>query len=333
MGAAGPTVHAAMPGVICAITLRGACAAPRRGETLIPMTVEHTWIRPEGRAPLEPGELSPERAVPGTIARPEYVGKSEAVSDSGPRVQTPDVIERVREASRIAAIALEAAGEAARPGATTDDVDRAVHETLIEHGAYPSTLGYLGFPKSCCTSLNEVICHGIPDSTVMREGDILNVDVTAFIHGVHGDTNATFAIGAIDARLEDLIEHTHEAMMRGIRAAKSGREVNVIGRVIEKYLTRRGYQSVADYTGHGVAEGFHNGLVIPHYDSAPQFDDVIEPGMTFTVEPMVTIGSQSWEMWQDGWTVVTKDRGFTAQFEHTLVTTDDGYEILTTVGP
>ena len=294
------------------------------------MTVEHTWTRPADRAVLTPGDVSPRRSVPASIQRPEYVGKTEAVSDSGPRVQTPDVIARVREASRIAAIALEAAGEAAKPGVTTDEIDAVVHSSLVSHGAYPSTLGYLGYPKSCCTSLNEVICHGIPDSTVMQEGDILNVDVTAFIHGVHGDTNATFAIGEIDPRLTELIDHTHEAMMRGIRAAKIGREVNVIGRVIEKYLARRGYESVADYTGHGVAEGFHNGLVIPHYDSAPQFDDVIEENMTFTVEPMVTIGSQAWEMWDDGWTVVTKDRGFTAQFEHTLVTTEDGYEILTT---
>lgn len=317
---------------MCSIARRIMHVGARDGERLMLMTVEHTWIRPEGRAPLKPGELSPERSVPGSIPRPEYVGKSEAVSDSGPRVQSREIIERVREASRIAAIALAAAGEAAQPGATTDEVDAAVHESLITHGAYPSTLGYLGFPKSCCTSLNEVICHGIPDSTVMQEGDILNVDVTAFIHGVHGDTNATFAIGEIDPRLEELIEHSHEAMMRGIRAAKNGREVNVIGRVIEKYLARRGYESVADYTGHGVAEGFHNGLVIPHYDSAPMFDDIIEPDMTFTVEPMVTIGSQAWEMWDDGWTVVTKDRGFTAQFEHTLVTTDDDIEILTVVG-
>lgn len=296
------------------------------------MTVEHTWIRPEGRELLVPGEISPRRDVPASIARPEYVDKDEAVSDSGPKVQTPEIIERMREASRIAALALEAAGEAAKPGVTTDEIDAIVHDVLISHGAYPSTLGYLGFPKSCCTSLNEVICHGIPDSTVMQEGDILNVDVTAFIYGVHGDTNATFAVGDIDPRLTELIDHTHESMMRGIRAGKVGREVNVIGRVIEKYLSRRGYESVRDYTGHGIAEGFHNGLVIPHYDSAPVFDDVIEPNMTFTVEPMVTMGSQDWEMWDDGWTVVTADRGFTAQFEHTLVTTEDGFELLTMTG-
>ncbi|MCT1774730.1 type I methionyl aminopeptidase [Brachybacterium sp. p3-SID957] len=295
------------------------------------MTVEQGWIRPEGRAPLVPGTIGPRRAVPACIERPEYVDKDEAVSDSGPKVQSADVIERMREASRIAALALQAAGEAASPGITTDAIDAVVHDVLVTEGAYPSTLGYLGFEKSCCTSLNEVICHGIPDSTVMQDGDILNVDVTAYIHGVHGDTNATFLVGDVDPRIEELVERSHEAMMRGIRAAKIGRQVNVIGRVIEKYVGRFGYESVRDFTGHGVAEGFHNGLVIPHYDSAPMFDDEIAEGMTFTVEPMVTIGAQEWEQWDDGWTVVTKDRSFTAQFEHTLVMTAEGPELLTVV--
>ena len=298
------------------------------------MTVEHIdassrWLRPEGRALVTPGEISPLRPVPDRIERPEYVGKEEAVSDSGPAVQTPDVIARVREASRIAAIALQAAGEATRPGVTTDEIDAIVHDVLVEHGAYPSTLDYLGYPKSCCTSLNEVICHGIPDSTVMEEGDILNVDVTAYLDGVHGDTNATFLVGEVDPHVAELVERTEEAMWRGIRAARPGREVNVIGRVIEKFVGRHGYESVRDYTGHGVAEGFHNGLVIPHYDSAPMFDDIIEPRMTFTVEPMVTLGSQAWEQWDDGWTVVTADRSFTAQFEHTFLITEEGYETLT----
>jgi methionyl aminopeptidase len=239
------------------------------------------------------------------------------------------VIERVREASRIAALALEAAGRATEPGVTTDQIDAVVHDVLIQHGAYPSTLGYLGYPKSCCTSLNEVICHGIPDDTVMQEGDILNVDVTAYLDGVHGDTNATFLVGQVAPEVEELVERTREATMRGIRASQVGRQVNVVGRVIEKYVGRFGYESVHDYTGHGVAEGFHNGLVIPHYDSAPLFDDVIEENMTFTVEPMVTLGSQEWEQWDDGWTVVTKDRSFTAQFEHTLLITSGGPEILT----
>ncbi|ATG51907.1 type I methionyl aminopeptidase [Brachybacterium vulturis] len=295
------------------------------------MTVEQEWFRPEDREVLVPGVPTPRRPVPGNIERPEYVGKDEAVSDSGPFVQSADVIARVREASRIAALALQAAGEAAQPGVTTDHIDAVVHDVLLEHGAYPSTLGYLGFEKSCCTSLNEVICHGIPDSTVMRSGDILNVDVTAYIGGVHGDCNATFLVGDVHPRAQELVERAHEAMMRGVKVARPGREVNVIGRVIEKFAARHGLESVQDYTGHGVAEGFHNGLIIPHYDSAPLFDDVIEEHMTFTIEPMITLGSQAWEMWDDGWTVVTKDRSFSAQFEHTMLITAEGPELLTVV--
>ena len=278
-----------------------------------------------------PGTLSPRRAVPARIERPEYVGKDEAVSDSGPFVQSADVIARVREASRVAALALQAAGEAAVPGVTTDHIDAVVHDVLIENGAYPSTLGYLGFEKSCCTSLNEVICHGIPDSTVMEAGDILNVDVTAYLDGVHGDCNATFLVGDVHPRAHELVETAHAAMMRGIKVARPGREVNVIGRVIEKFVSRHGMESVRDYTGHGVAEGFHNGLIIPHYDSAPMFDDVIEEDMTFTIEPMVTLGSQAWDQWDDGWTVVTRDGSYSAQFEHTMLITDEGPELLTVV--
>src|SRR5699024_6963237 len=174
-----------------------------------------------------------------------------------------------------------------------------LHDVPRENGAYPSTLGYLGFEKSCCTSLNEVICHGIPDSTVMQSGDILNVDVTAYIHGVHGDCNATFPVGDVHPRAQDLAEKAHAAMMRGIKVARPGGEVNVIGRVIEKFVARHGMESVRDYTGHGVAEGFHNGLIIPHYDSAPMFDDVIEEGMTFTIEPTVTLGYQALDQLDD----------------------------------
>ena len=291
---------------------------------------DERWLRPDNRAPLTPGTISPLLEVPASITRPEYAFKDEAKSDDcGPYVQTPEIIEKVRAASRIAAIALREAGRVAEPGVTTDHVDRVVHEVLLDHGAYPSTLGYLSFPKSCCTSLNEVICHGIPDSTVMEEGDILNVDVTAFIDGVHGDTNATFAIGEVAEEAQLLIERAEEAMWRGIRAAKVGREVNVVGRVIEKYVSRFGYESVHDFTGHGVAEGFHNGLIIPHYDSAPFFDDVIEENMIFTVEPMVTLGSQDWDKWEDDWTITTKDKSYTAQFEHTFLITADGYEVLT----
>jgi methionyl aminopeptidase len=203
----------------------------------------------------------------------------------------------------------------------------------LDHGAYPSTLGYRGFPKSLCTSVNEVICHGIPDSTELRDGDIVNIDVTAYVVldgiGVHGDTDATYLVGTVDEPSRLLVERTREALMRGIKAVAPGRAINVIGRVIEKYAGRFGYGVVRDFTGHGIGTAFHSGLVVPHYDAAPRHADVIQPGMTFTIEPMLTLGTHEWQMWDDGWTVVTKDRKRSAQFEHTLVVTEQGAEILT----
>ncbi|MEO3779989.1 type I methionyl aminopeptidase [Micromonospora sp. B11E3] len=280
------------------------------------------------RAPLTPGTLSPLRPVPGHIVRPEYVGKKAPQEYRGSHVQTPETIERMRVASRLAAQATQLAGEHCKPGVATDEIDRVVHEFLCDHGAYPSTLGYKGFPKSCCTSLNEVICHGIPDSTVLQDGDIINVDVTAYIGGVHGDTNATFCVGEVSEEARLLVERTHEAMMRGIKAVAPGRQINVIGRVIQSYAKRFGYGVVRDFTGHGIGESFHSGLYVPHYDTTRP-TDVMEPGMTFTIEPMITLGTYQYDMWDDGWTVVTKDRRWTAQFEHTIVVTDDGREILT----
>jgi methionyl aminopeptidase len=280
------------------------------------------------RTLLTPGVISPERAVPSHIRRPEYVGKERPSRNDDPWVQTPEIIEAMRVASRIAAQALEAGGETVKPGVTTDEVDRVVHEFLIDHGAYPSTLNYKGFPKSCCTSLNEVICHGIPDSTVIEDGDIVNIDVTAYIGGVHGDTNATFLAGDVTEEDRLLVERTREATARAIRAVRPGRELNVVGRVIESYAKRFGYGVVRDFTGHGIGRSFHSGLVVLHYDE-PNVHTVLEPGMTFTIEPMITLGTIDYDLWDDGWTVVTKDRARTAQFEHTVLVTADGVEILT----
>ncbi|WP_282780212.1 MULTISPECIES: type I methionyl aminopeptidase [unclassified Nocardia] len=280
------------------------------------------------RKPLVPGTQSPIREVPKSIERPEYVWKKTVNEGHEPWVQTPETIEKMRIASKIAAQALAEAGKAVAPGVTTDQLDAIAHEYLCDHGAYPSTLGYKGFPKSCCTSLNEVICHGIPDSTVIEDGDIVNIDVTAYIHGVHGDTNATFLAGDVDEEVRLLVERTEEATMRAIKAVRPGRALNVIGRVIESYANRFGYGVVRDFTGHGVGPTFHSGLVILHYDQ-PAVEAEIEPGMTFTIEPMINLGGIDYEIWDDGWTVVTKDRAWTAQFEHTLVVTDTGAEILT----
>jgi methionyl aminopeptidase len=277
---------------------------------------------------IEPATISAQREVPATIDRPRYVGRPAPDRYTGDDIQPPEVIERMRIAGRLAAQAMHAAAAVIGPGVTTDDLDRVVHEFLIDHGAYPSTLGYRGFPKSCCTSVNEVICHGIPDSRPLEDGDIVKIDVTAYIHGVHGDTCATFFCGEVDEHIRLLTERTQEALVRAIKAVKPGRQVNIIGRVVESYARRFGYGVVRDYTGHGVHTTFHSGLVIPHYDE-PAYDTVIKPGMTFTIEPMITLGSGDWYMWDDGWTVLTADGSRCAQFEHTLVVTESGAEVLT----
>src|SRR5690606_10243959 len=199
-----------------------------------------------------------------------------------------------------------AVGEAAKPGVTTDELDGIGHDFVVAHDAYPSTLGYRGFPKSVCTSLNEVICHGIPDDTVLEVGDIINIDITAYIDGVHGDSNVTFIGGEAAPAVADLVERTKESLARGIKAIGLGRQVNVIGRAIESYARRFDYGVVRDFTGHGVGEAFHSGLIIPHYDAAPDHDTVMEPGMVFTIEPMLTLGTPEqpgtteWDEWADG---------------------------------
>jgi methionyl aminopeptidase len=280
------------------------------------------------RAALAPGTVSAIRPVPASIARPEYVGKPAPTPYDGPERKDPETIAAMRIAGRLAADALVEVGRSIAPGVTTDELDRIGHEFLCDHGAYPSTLGYRGFPKSLCTSLNEVICHGIPDSTLLEDGDICNIDITAFIGGVHGDTNATFLVGDVDEEVRLLVERTREATRRAIKAVAPGRPISVIGRVIESYARRFDYGVVRDFTGHGIGTSFHTGLVIPHYDD-PRNDTLIESGMTFTIEPMITLGTHDYDIWDDAWTVVTKDRRWTAQFEHTLAVTDTGCEILT----
>ena len=274
------------------------------------------------------------RAVPPSIARPEYVGQPRAARYTGSEVKDAETIELMRVAGRLAAQALEEVGRSIKPGVTTDELDRVGHEFLCDNGAYPSTLGYPGggrgpaFPKSLCTSLNEVICHGVPDSTVLADGDICNIDITAYIGGVHGDTNATFLVGEVDEESRLLVERTHEATMRGINAVAPGRQLNVVGRVIESYARRFGYGVVRDFTGHGIGTAFHSGLVVPHFDD-PSATTVLETGMTFTIEPMINLGTHQWTMWADGWTVLTADLRRSAQFEHTVLVTATGVEILT----
>jgi methionyl aminopeptidase len=277
---------------------------------------------------LTAGVISPRRDVPPSIPRPEYVDKPAPRPHAGGDVQDAETIEKMRAAGQLAARALREAASVIAPGVTTDEIDRVGHDYLCDHGAYPSTLGYKGFPKSLCTSVNECICHGIPDSRRLEDGDICNIDITAFLNGVHGDTNATYLVGDVDEASRLLVERTEESLHRAIRAVRPGRQINVIGRVIESYARRFGYGVVTDFTGHGISTTFHSGLIVPHYDD-PRFSTVMHAGMTFTIEPMLTLGTIEWELWDDGWTVVTKDGQRSAQFEHTLVVTEIGAEILT----
>lgn len=278
---------------------------------------------------ITPGVVSSLRSVPKEIIRPEYVGKPAPAKYTDGDIWGSAQIELIRAAGKIAAQAIALVGENCKPGVTTDELDRIGHDYLISQGAYPSALQYRGFPKSICTSINEVICHGIPDNTVLQDGDIVNIDITAYKDGFHGDSNQTFLVGDVKEEVRLLVERTRESLDRAIAVVAPGRQINVIGRTIEAYAKRFGYGVVRDFTGHGIGKAFHSGLIIPHYDAAPQYATEMEVGMVFTIEPMLTLGSYNWDMWQDNWTVVTKDRSITAQFEHTLVVTESGAEILT----
>jgi methionyl aminopeptidase len=277
------------------------------------------------------GHLSPPRPVPADIPRPPYAETGVPVRRADRHVRTPETIERMRRAGRAAAEILQTVGAAVAPGVTTDELDALCHEECIRRGGYPSPLNYGAFPKSLCTSVNEVICHGIPDDRALVDGDIVNLDVTIYLDGVHGDTNATFPVGTIDRESADLIATTRECLDLGIAAVRPGREIREIGRAIQAHAEGRGYGVVRAFVGHGIADQFHTDLQIPHYDN-PRATTVIEKGMTFTIEPMITVGAYQHEIWPDNWTAVTVDRRRTAQFEHTLLVTDDGAEILTTVG-
>jgi methionyl aminopeptidase len=243
-------------------------------------------------------------------------------------IRTGDEIERMRRAGRAAAEILFEVAPHVIPGVTTDRLDEVAHEATIARGGYPSPLNYRGFPKSVCTSVNEVVCHGIPDSRPLAEGDIVNVDVTIYLDGVHGDTSVTFPVGTIDPNDRRLIEQTFIAMTEGIAAVSPDRPVNSIGRAIERHARKHGLGVVREFIGHGIGTEFHSGLQIPHYYD-PKARVLIKPGMTFTIEPMLTLGDPACALWEDDWTAVTLDGRRTAQFEHTVLVMEDGVELLT----
>ena len=272
--------------------------------------------------------VSPMRTVPAHIPRPPYAESGEVRRWNESAIKTPDVISRMRHAGKMAAEVLRLAGEFVKPGITTDAIDAYVHDLCIARNAYPSPLNYSGYPKSVCTSVNEVICHGIPDSRVLEDGDIINLDVTCYINGVHGDTNATFAVGAISDQDTNLIRVTEECMWRGIEAVVPGRPLSDIGKAIEARAKHDKLGVVRAFIGHGIGEQFHTDIQVLHYYDARN-NTVMRPGMTFTIEPMITLGTWQHRMWDDDWTAVTADGKRTAQFEHTVLVTDTGVEVLT----
>ncbi|MGI8537852.1 MAG: type I methionyl aminopeptidase [Mycobacteriales bacterium] len=283
---------------------------------------------------VRPGRLSPRREVPAHIPRPDYAldrhGRPRS-RESG-RPKDAETIALMRVAGQAAAEVLQAVGAAVRPGVTTDQLDAVAHEECLRRGGYPSPLGYGGpvspFPKSLCTSVNEIICHGIPDSTVLADGDIVNCDVTIFLNGVHGDTNATFLVGDVDDASRRLVEVTRECLEVGIGTVRPGGRIRDIGRAIQTYAEDRSYGVVRAFVGHGIGRSFHCDPQVFHYDNPAARQEML-PGMTFTIEPMISIGDWQHEMWEDGWTAVTADRSRTAQFEHTLLVTEDGVDVLT----
>jgi methionyl aminopeptidase len=242
-------------------------------------------------------------------------------------------IQIMRESCKLAAKTLRYLGKNLKIGMSTEDINKLCHTYTINRGAIPATLGYHGFPKSLCTSKNEVICHGIPsEKDILRDGDILNLDVTNIWKGFHGDTNATFFIGEVKPEVKKLVEVTHECMMAGISVCRPGARIGDIGAVIEELAHSHGYSVVHEYCGHGIGRKFHEDPQIVHVGKKGTGVEM-RPGMTFTIEPMINLGKRHCKVLDDDWTVVTKDKSWSAQFEHTILITEEGHEILTQFSP
>jgi methionyl aminopeptidase len=238
-------------------------------------------------------------------------------------------IEVMKQSCQLAAKTLNYLHEKIEIGMTTEDINAMCHDFIVSHDAYPSPLNYHGFPKSCCTSLNEVICHGIPSKKdKIKDGDILNIDVTTYFKNFHGDTNKTFLIGNVKPEIEKLVEVTYQSMMEAIKICRPGARLGDIGATIEKIAHEHGYTVVHEYCGHGIGREFHEEPQVLHYGKAGTGIE-LKKGMTFTIEPMINLGKRHCRVLKDEWTVVTKDKKPSAQFEHTILITEDGSEILT----
>ncbi|KAK2429812.1 methionine aminopeptidase 1A [Trifolium repens] len=279
--------------------------------------------------PLRRGKVSPRLPVPDDILRPPYVG-SDILPEIGSEYQIHDSdgIAKMRAAGELAARVLNFAGTLVRPSVTTNEIDKAVHQMIIDAGAYPSPLGYGGFPKSVCTSVNECMCHGIPDSRLLQNGDIINIDVTVYLNGYHGDTSRTFLCGEVSDAVKHLVKVSEECLEKGIAVCKDGAPFKKIGKRISEHAEKYGYGVVERFVGHGVGTVFHSEPLINHVRN-DEGGCMVE-GQTFTIEPILTMGSIDCIEWPDNWTVVTTDGSPAAQFEHTLLITKTGVEILTT---
>jgi methionyl aminopeptidase len=246
-------------------------------------------------------------------------------------IMTPSMLTRMREACQLAADTLVMVGKHLTPGMTTEDINVLVHDYTIAHDAYPSPLNYNGYPKSVCTSVNEVVCHGIPGKRVLHEGDIVNVDVTSFLpakNGFHGDTSATFYVGTPSAEAKKVTEIARHSLELGLAEVKEGARIGDIGAAIQAYAEGQGCSVVRDYVGHGIGREFHTAPQVPHYGTRGS-GKRLKAGMVFTIEPMINIGHYACELLDDDWTVLTADRSLSAQFEHTIVVTKTGCEVLT----
>ena len=281
---------------------------------------------------MRPGVQSPTRAVPASIALPDYAkdGRPKAGGPMLPwqiEVKSAKDIEGMRAAGRVAREVLDAAIAALEVGATTDSIDAIVHEETIKRGAYPSPLNYHGFPKSCCTSVNEVICHGIPDSYELRDGDIVNIDVTCYFGGYHGDCSETHLVGDVDEEAKQLVKVTHDCWQAAIDYCKPGMPYKGIGAIIEEHVAPYKYSSVRHFCGHGIGKVFHTTPNILHYKNNEP--GKMEVGHVFTIEPMICEGTSEHVEWKDKWTATTRDGRRSAQFEHTLLVTETGVEAFT----
>ena len=243
-------------------------------------------------------------------------------------VDYKEAFEKTKIAGSIAAGALDEVSKIIKPGISTEQIDKLCYEYINDYSAYSAPLFYRGFPKSCCTSTNHVVCHGIPSEKILKEGDIVNVDVTAFKNGWHGDTSRTFKVGNVSVKAEKLIKATYESMMEAIKIVKDGVHLGDIGSTIQTYVEKEGFSVVQDFCGHGIGETFHKEPNVLHYGER-RSGEKIKTGMIFTIEPMINYGNYETKTLNDGWTAVTKDKSLSAQFEHTIGVTKDGCEIFT----